>query len=407
MVQAQQNEGVLRRLIYRWFVQYNPLYFFSALCVLAGVLLVSQALPVEGVQRDRLALAGVVQLYEFLLIGSAAFLFRVTGLRRPAVILAIVELPFLFDWTFQTEAFATLGQAGLLAASVWAALVPLKLALLAWIFRIRAYAMAYVLPTMAAIGIAGVPQALALAPLEGGLVHLGATWFGVMIVAMARRMRPGVASREDLDDWGSTVLRRFTRSAAGVWCGLSLLHLLAWVLQYDLALTIPHAAPLLLLLPFLHRHESLAWAGAAAAIGISVFVPGTVALSSAAAALVLAWHAHDWGIRRLGVGAVLSVYLAVWSFGWTGWPLPEPFLELNLATAAVCLAMAWKLRVKTAIPAAALVLLPSGGSVTPHTTLEWGIAVLALGFAALVMGVAISWRLRPSPDGLLTRDARR
>ena len=102
MARHQEIRDFPRRLLYRWFVEYNPLYFFSALCVLAGVLLVSRALPEAGLEGGRLILAGVVQLYELLLIGAAALLFRVAGQRRPAVMLAIVAIPFLFDWTFQT-----------------------------------------------------------------------------------------------------------------------------------------------------------------------------------------------------------------------------------------------------------------------------------------------------------------
>ena len=70
-------------LLHRWFVQYNPLYFASALLVLAGLFLVATGLGVDDVQSHA-AVAGIAQLYQFLLIGAAWRLLARTGSRRPA-----------------------------------------------------------------------------------------------------------------------------------------------------------------------------------------------------------------------------------------------------------------------------------------------------------------------------------
>jgi len=41
----------LREKLHYWFIQYNPLYFFSALCILFGVFLISKGLPELNWQR--------------------------------------------------------------------------------------------------------------------------------------------------------------------------------------------------------------------------------------------------------------------------------------------------------------------------------------------------------------------
>ena len=64
-------------LIHYWFVQYNPLFVFSALCVLGGVYFLALELDsnaVAGTNRDwslgQVFLFAVIQLYELLLIAA-------------------------------------------------------------------------------------------------------------------------------------------------------------------------------------------------------------------------------------------------------------------------------------------------------------------------------------------------
>ena len=40
---ADRGPGLFHKLMNRWFLEYNPLYFFSALCILTGVMLASGA----------------------------------------------------------------------------------------------------------------------------------------------------------------------------------------------------------------------------------------------------------------------------------------------------------------------------------------------------------------------------
>jgi hypothetical protein len=380
-------------LFHRWFVQYNPLYFFSALCVLAGVLLISRSLPEVGLDRGRLFLAGVVQLYELLLIGAAALLFRAAGQRRPAVMLAIVAIPFLFDWTFQTETLSVVGEAGIIAAAVWAALVPIKMLLLAWTFRLRGPAILLLILAVASAVVAGMPQVMNRTAIDAGLLHLGSLWLFAALVAAVLRLWPKVRSSEKLEPWGHTVLLRTLRAAGVMWAGLYLMHAGTWMIQFNVD---PHplqAVPFVLLLPFLIRHESLAWLSAAGAVAISTLYPTTVAPTAAFVGLLFVIHAYGLRQKRAYVGALLSFHIGLWTTGWQGGPFPPSDLLLSLITAAALLGVAWKSRLPTAVVAAVLVLL-----LVPRSILEWGITVLAIGFIALLAGVMINWHNRlPMP----------
>src|SRR5215471_429980 len=110
----------VRRLLHRWFVEYNPLYIVSAALVLRGVNLLSHAVNLQ------LGVPAIVELYAWTLIGGAAFLYRV-GLRRPAVMLSLLAVVYQGDLTLHTETCAYLGWTGVIASGVWLASFALKL----------------------------------------------------------------------------------------------------------------------------------------------------------------------------------------------------------------------------------------------------------------------------------------
>ena len=84
MTRLELRTGAHDRWIYYWFVQYNPFFFFSALCVLIGMYLVTTGL--SDWYTGQLVLASVMNVYELCLILGAVLLFRVAGKRRPGVI---------------------------------------------------------------------------------------------------------------------------------------------------------------------------------------------------------------------------------------------------------------------------------------------------------------------------------
>ena len=135
MTRLELRTGAHDRWIYYWFVQYNPFFFFSALCVLIGMYLVTTGL--SDWYTGQLVLASVMNVYELCLILGAVLLFRVAGKRRPGVILGLAAVFFLFDPTLRTEGLTALWPAVLLIAPLWIGLVVIKLAALRYAFRLR------------------------------------------------------------------------------------------------------------------------------------------------------------------------------------------------------------------------------------------------------------------------------
>jgi hypothetical protein len=140
-----------RRLFHRWFIEYNPLYLLSAALVLRGVNLLSMGLVRAGHLYAVLGGPAVAEVYAWALIAGAAILTRV-GLRRPAVLLALIAVLYQGDLTLHTETCAYLGWVGWLASITWLVSFAAKLRALAWAMRLRVSRTAYLVPLLGAVG---------------------------------------------------------------------------------------------------------------------------------------------------------------------------------------------------------------------------------------------------------------
>ena len=379
----------LEALLHYWFVQYNPLYFFSALCMLGGMFLLSRGLTEMDWHGGQLFLTGVVQTYEIILIAGAALLFRTEGQRRPAVILGLMEIFFLFDGTFRTEMIASLGSHGPVWAGAWIAMTALKLWALVWAFRLKISASAFFLPLLAAVGIALFPQILERADIDKSWVHLLAIWYGVGLVMCAKFLKPRVGCTIMLDAWGRKVLRRSSMAAWGMWAGFYLFHLLIWSAMFHIPFTTAQAAPFILVL-FLLKGEIWAWSAGAAIIALSAGFPMAVTPAAIIVGIFYALKGGQDKRRRLYVGAVVSMYIGVWTLGWTGVAFPELNLWLNGTAIVVLLGMAWGLRLPSAIPGALFIMFTGAEAFMPTGRLQWGSFVMVMGFTSLLAGIAMN-----------------
>jgi hypothetical protein len=302
------SPGVGEQLFHRWFVQYNPLYFASALCVLAGVFLLTRDLG--DWDTGQLALAGVIQVYELALIAGAAFLFNLPGQRRPAVILGIAAIAFLYDVSFRTEGLASVGPHTLVMAIAWAVLAALKLTLLAHALRVSLPVAHWAGWVLGALAVALVPQLLAARLFDPGYVLIGACWAGLALAALAVWGVPDLRCEVTLDGWGRTVLNRVVRAAPLIWTGLYWTHVVTWCGIYELTLHPACFAPLVVLLPLVVRSEASAWILSAIVLGIAARWPAGFAYVAALLALGLTIKGWRAGWPRLYVAAVLVAYLA-------------------------------------------------------------------------------------------------
>jgi hypothetical protein len=110
--------------------------------------------------------------------------------------------------------------------------------------------------------------------------------------------------------------------------------------------------------------------------------------------LMLTWKGFQISQKRLYIGTVLAGYLAIWLYGWQQWPLPEINLVLSLATASILIVMAWKLKLPSALLPLLAGMYPAMQGVQSLDVVGRGSLLLALGFLALVTGIAFNWSQR-------------
>ena len=403
-----------KQVLHHWFVRYNPLYFFSAACVLAGVALAARGAADFGPEASgaaQLGLFAVVQLYEFLLIGACALLARRAGALRAAVLLALLEVVFLFDCTFRLESIADSGPLAPSLSLAWIGLTGAKAWALCAALRLELPRVALLALVAAACGIAGLPQLLTGSVSGNGVVLQLAGWYGACLLCLMSLARPQVACAFARSDWGHAVLARASRAAFWILAGFFYVHLwsyIVFVADRPVQAMFGQTSALALVAAFTARSEARTWLSCAAAIGLALFHPPIAAGTAMLAAGLLVLHAQRQGWRRLWVAAVFAVYAAVWWSGWKSGALPAPPPALSWQTIALVAALAWiawYLCVPLAWWALGCVLASALWSlrqrIFPTSEFGWGVLLLALGFAALVGGVVVNWRWRARAPGHL------
>lgn len=427
------NESALRRLLYRWLVEFNPLYLLSAALVLGGASLMSRGLAQQGSLFGQLGVGAVAELYSAALIGGAALLTRI-GLKRPAVMLALLTVLYQGDLTLHTETCVYLGWQGTLASIGWIALFVAKLVALGWAVRVRIPRSVIAVATFGACGVAGLPPNLVHLDARHG-TGLVALWaFG--LVAAALHVWRDVTSQVDLDAWGRTVLRRSVRASWAMWGALALFHVVFWSAQYGLELVV--LAPLCLLLAArVMRSELRAWTTVVGTLSaVAAMLPELFSVTAFMAAGALLLRAlfpmptvstvtaarealgpyrtstaepHSVTFMSVGticreaclrwlVGALASAYLGTWTLRWTGGPWPAHWIALDLALTALLVFAARRERSwPMLLPLSAVyghVAVQSGLVSAPRTALQWGIASVGVGFALLSASLGASVRLK-------------
>ena len=451
-----QKNDVGRSLLYRWFVEYNPLYLVSAALVLGGMVLTARGFAERGSLVGPLVGATIAEAYAGALIGAAALLTRV-GQRRPAVLLALVTVLYQSDLMLHTETCPYLGVAGAITAGAWLAAFVAKLYALAWALRVRVSRRAAATACLGALGLVVGPYALAV---EGVTARAAGLGVGAFVLALGALVPPtddeAVTSLAPLDAWGRTVLRRTVRAVWIVWSVLFALHVLFWSTQHPVD-GVPAFAALVLLAAHRAGAErrfwiaSLALLGACAAIAPASFaalavlvaaalvrrafarVPLEAASSGAPAAAAAATttmpspyrvgvgatnvpaaarsHAPAIALVRADVdarerllsGAVAATYLAAWTASWTAGPFPAHSLALDLAFAAAVAVLVLLLRARSVLVPFAIgvihAVVASRLVPAPRSLLEWGALTVSSGFVLLLACVAVSYRLRRDPVG--------
>lgn len=400
-----------RDLLHYWFVQFNPLYFISAMCILFGVLLVArniETLAPKSPERVQLMLFAIIQAYEWLLIGGAALLAQRARVVRPVVILALLEAVFLFDCTFRLESIVFLGPLAYWLTTAWFLLTLLKVRLLAVALRLQ-------LPgrVLAAVGANALGLVLAIHWLSQPgtdklLVLQFAAWYGTLVMLLLGSRLPAIPSAFTDSEAQLLMVYRCVRGGFRLLVGFYFYHLWSYILlAADPEITgpaiLPQAGAFFLLQVVIRRRDADLWKFALLTFGAALPASSSVPYAALLLAAVLGYRV--WGGARSGlaVAAALAAYTGVWLFGMTAWSDPLPRLPAlmswqSVGLAAVLVFIAWRLRdpLASALLASGVVYLcyRHGALWLPESELAWGILLLVVGFIALGAGIAINWWFR-------------
>lgn len=390
-----------RRLFYRWFVEYNPLYLISAALVLGGCLLCSSGMVGEDSLSGTVGIALVAELYAVSLVGGAALLTRI-GMKRPAVMLALIFVLFQWDMTLHTETCAYLGAAGGWATAAWVAIFAGKVYALGWALRVRFARHVMAAAIVAALGLAIVPRLLPVVDARSAGALL-AVW----LYALGALYREGgITSVLELNSWGRTVLRRATH-AAWILSGLLVsVHVFFWWRDHDIAVS--SVLPLLALLVVRRvRSEGRAWVIVLSTlVVVAATTPGAFSVTAllVTAALCLRAFSQAYGPAeraRAVAGGLFAFYLSAWTLRWSGGPWPIHELALDGTLTTMVLVTVWRVRAWSALASLAVTYLHFVVQARlvppPRSHLEWGATAVALGFVLLAGSLAASYRLRARP----------
>jgi hypothetical protein len=425
-------------LLHRWLVEYNPLYLVSAALVLVGVVMLSDGLVGSGGPLAQLGITAIAELYAWALVGSAAVLVRV-GLRRPALMLALLAAFYQCDPTLHTETSVHLGAFGIFASAIWLALFVAKLYACAWALRLYLSRSAVIVATLGAAGIAAWPWLFYAFEPRTMTSLLGAWVFATLAAGLWSTRR--IHSVATLSEWALVVARR---SLCGVWIGwtaMLLVHVCFWSSEHGRALDIGVLLPIaaLLVTRWLPKERSVWLAVFATLFAVAAARPELFALTAVMAAATLALHAlrrpvveeqlpepitalgpyrdapqdddvpalhrelvfmpNDRpALMRLLVGAFGCVYLAAWTHAWTGgeWPAHAWLLDALLLLVALGWSHALQQRLVLLVPIASALhwILQARIVPAPATVAQWGGTSVGIGFALLFLSLAISVRLR-------------
>jgi len=386
--------------IERWFFTYNPWCFFSALCVLFGVYLVSEGIDEFRWIRGQMLLSGVLQGYDFLVIIGSALLFRHSSNRRSSVFMAMLGLFLLLDFSFRNETYSNIPTYGTLATGVWLILTVLKGLLLTRIFRIKVGIKVGAIFLVAAFTIAWMPHVLLHMLNHKDEILFATTW---MIVFLFYLSLSGVTDR--LIDMTSCTREekalacRVTRATMLIFSSYLLFHQFYWFKIYNV---VPHGGHLAPFLALFMRSKTL---GVKATAGLFVvFLSNVTSDYGAVSALFVSiLSLEEW--RRTGSEGtlflgLLSLYGAAALAGWSGdgagiaGPIIDVFFTL------VVLKVFWSSKILVPGMLACLTLLAMdfhGAGMSTYQSMHeskvsWGIGFLTLGFLSLVSGIIYSMR---------------
>jgi len=375
----------------------NPCFLLSAVSMLVGCRLVSDAVNFTGDVGNIVSLLAAINLYEFALIGLGAYLLVRRGLQRDGRILLTLAALFLVDIVFLNGTIATAGAGWGLAVNV--ALLALAgaktwIVLRALGVRDGGRTLALILCQVAAL-LAGPTAFKQLAMAWDGflppLVVYCGWWVAGATLVLAATLRP-VHRRHT----GPTADRAMVRVYVAIpFCSL-LAHLYAAGWVYKIPFDAVNVAPLLL--------AAALYLGAARPLPWPTIVRVQGLLAAAAILVSAGRHPHLLFLAPGGI-TISPLRLALIGTGLVCLQTLYRAFDLKLALAAIATLAAALLghnlaeiarRIVRAISAA----IEGVDAVRPRTPTAWGVAAIVGAFLLLAIGGAVSlWWGRADEPG--------
>jgi hypothetical protein len=380
-----------QQLLVRWFVQYNPLFSASAMCVLAGVLVLQRAIG------PGLVLTGVVELYQWLVIGTAALLYRRLLDHRPGVILGLIAVVFLVDPTLQTSALASAGDVG--SSLVWIVLCALKLRALAWAFCLRLSLSMQVVPVLGAALVVAMPmlRMTSYAAMVPGVLAVGLFILGALTSLFPMTMR----SERALGETGAVMFPRLQRAVFFILVGGALLQGINAVFAEGAPAIFAALMAVSASVAMHSTHERHLWWAALAVVWASLIagLSMTVGWPMLAVALFVAAARHGHPPRVMVAGLVAACLPSVFENAVVA---GQPLAIAVVTFASVGLVwLVWQRRAWSSFIALVVIhartikvlVVPTMTSASGST---WGVCLVAAGFCLVPVGVLLHRRLSAS-----------
>lgn len=385
----------------RWFVQYNPFFTASALCVLGGVLLVQRTFEGAGGSAPDavVPLAVVVELYQALVIGTAALLYRRLCEHRPGVILGLIAVVFLFDPTLQGSALAS-DETPAIAFIGWMLFLA-KMSAIVWAFCLRMNVSARVL----AVGVGALIALLPQLRVTEWASHAGSVFAGGLLVlgAIATFAPPQFKSTRALGEVGAVMFPRLQRAVLAIAAGGLLLQGTNAVLAEGARGFGAVCAVIAMLAVAQLRSERVVWT-AAFALGVMTLMVesrGGAALPLVGVTLLLAAPRFAPRVGAAGIFALAAPSMLM------SMDDLRNVVSVNVVVVATLALLAYGL-VRRA-PSAALAIgalhaafvVEVAGPALSATRDSWGVVLVAAGFAFVPLGLVVHRRL----SAILAKDA--
>ena len=386
----------------KYIAESNPFYLISACCMLAGCLALTNSLSWWGIPTSRLlVLFATLNIYEAAIIGLAAYLVLVRGLRRDGMMLVIVEACFLIDITFLNAEISTqhswIGPAMALF-SFLAAIV--KLAIILKILGVRRASAQFIFIMVQIALILALP--LAFAHNTGGNVSPLAFYIAWWIVGLMPAVYEFLVKCLQGDETPGPQRPAMITYMVLPWLSLAT-HLGILHYVYDVPFYGAMAAPMLLSLAMLLSYgvpEALMPRKDIATLRVLLPLAAVVVSASSPSELTVFFdHSGHFTLTTLRVAMVLAYAEFIYSFIRTYWVFAA------VAGAVSLLAVAFGPTLDQMSNSAQNVwywFTPIGWKLIPTTQTGLGTLFVVCAFVFLVIGAAISLRrTAPPPESNL------